>query len=165
MDFLSVAFSGPSNSGKTTAIVKIAEILNKDKKVAIIKHDPADKAVFDTKGKDSWKFAQTGCEVVVTSPTRSAYFLNQPMDLEKIINSLNPFDFLLVEGLRTLPLPRIGIFRGKILTDYLPFCDAIAIDDSIDVKDYDLPKDLHVMDLNDPYAHIEWIKKHAKKVK
>ncbi len=164
MDFLSVAFTGPSNSGKTTAIVKIAQILQKEKKVAIVKHDPADKAVFDTKGKDSWKFAQTGAEVVVTSPTRSTYFLNQPMDLEKIISSLNPFDFLLVEGLRTLPLPRIGIFRDKILTDYLPFCDAIAVD-NVDISEYDLPKDLHVMELNDTDAQIKWIKQYAKKVK
>lgn len=165
MEFLSVAFTGPSNSGKTSAIVKIAEILSKDKKVAIIKHDPADKAHFDKEGKDSWKFSQTGAEVVVASPTRTTYFLNQKMDLEKIVNSLNPFDFLIVEGLRTLPLPRIGIFRNEILKEYLPFCGAIAVDGSVDLDKYDLPKDLHVMDLNDPYSHIEWIKKNAKKVR
>ena len=54
---LVVAFSGPSNSGKTTAIVKVASILqDSDFKVCIIKHDPKDKAMFDREGKDSFKF-------------------------------------------------------------------------------------------------------------
>ena len=51
------AFSGQSNIGKTTAIVKVASILNDQGfKVCIIKHDPKDKAMFDTPGKDSFKF-------------------------------------------------------------------------------------------------------------
>ena len=48
-----MAFSGPSNSGKTTAIVKVASILqDSDFKVCIIKHDPKkDKAMFDREEK------------------------------------------------------------------------------------------------------------------
>ncbi len=42
-----MAFTGPSNSGKTTLIEKIAKKLIKDRKIAIIKHDPKDKAIFD----------------------------------------------------------------------------------------------------------------------
>lgn len=164
MKYQAVAFTGPSNSGKTTAIVKLAEILGKENKIAIVKHDPSDKASFDKEGKDSWKFSQTGAEVVVASPTRTTYFLKQSMDLEKIIDSFNPFDFLIVEGLKTLPLPRIGIFRDEIKEDYLPYCDAIAIKD-VDLDKYDLPKSLHVMDLNDTNAHIKWIKENGKKVR
>ena len=53
---LIVAFSGPSNSGKTTAIVKVASILQDQSfKVCIVKHDPKDKAMFDREGKDSFK--------------------------------------------------------------------------------------------------------------
>lgn len=52
-----VAFTGPSNSGKTTLIVKLSEILQSQKyKVCIIKNDPKDKAIFDKEGKDSYKF-------------------------------------------------------------------------------------------------------------
>jgi len=52
---LAVAFTGPSNSGKTTLILKVArKLINEHKKeVAIIKHDPGDKAKFDVEGKDS----------------------------------------------------------------------------------------------------------------
>ena len=46
---LAVAFTGPSNSGKTTLIVKVAAKLMHEhgKEVAIIKNDPKDKARFD----------------------------------------------------------------------------------------------------------------------
>ena len=69
-----VAFTGPSNSGKTTTIVKVAQILKSRYSLAIIKHDPSDKGVFDKEGKDRWKFTQTGAEVVVTSPTTTTFF-------------------------------------------------------------------------------------------
>jgi molybdopterin-guanine dinucleotide biosynthesis protein B len=60
---LAVAFTGPSNSGKTTLIVKLSEELQQQGlKVAIVKHDPSDKAIFDKEGKDSYKFSQTGSE-------------------------------------------------------------------------------------------------------
>ena len=72
---LIVAFSGPSNSGKTTAIVKVSSILNDGGfKVCIIKHDPKDKAVFDREGKDSFKFSQTGADVAVVSPNKTTLF-------------------------------------------------------------------------------------------
>ena len=56
MKRLAIAFSGPSGSGKTTLIEKISQTLSDTKKIAIIKHDPKDKASFDTKGKDSYRF-------------------------------------------------------------------------------------------------------------
>ena len=46
---------------------------------------PKDKAKFDIEGKDSYKFYQTGAEVVVTSPTRTTYFSHRKKDLDEII--------------------------------------------------------------------------------
>lgn len=80
MESLAIAFSGPSNSGKTTLIVKVAQILKQKYKLAIVKHDPSDKAVFDKEGKDSWKFSQTGAEVVVASPTRTTLLTTTKRD-------------------------------------------------------------------------------------
>ncbi len=164
MKYLALGFTGPSGSGKTSMIVKISQALSKKFKIAILKHDPANKAEFDTKNKDSWKFAQTGAEVVVSSPTKTTLFLNSGTDLTKIIDALNPFDFLLVEGLKTLPLPKIGVFRDKIKLDYLPFCKAIAIK-NIDINDYDLPSDLAIFELDDIKSICEWIQNNSKKVK
>ena len=161
---VAVAFTGPSNSGKTTLIEKVAKKLITEEKVAIIKNDPKDKAVFDTEGKDSYKFSQTGAEVVVTSPTRTTYFSQREKNLDDIIAMINDFDILLVEGLKTLPLPRIAIFRNAIDESYLDCSEAIAIDESISIDEYDIPSQIDILDLNNTDQIIQWIKTHAKSV-
>lgn len=159
-----VAFTGPSNSGKTTLIVKVATILQDamQKKVAIIKNDPKDKARFDVEGKDSYKFSQTGAEVIVTSPHRTTYFSKQHRELDDMIRLFDDFDILLVEGLKTLPLPRIAIFRDRLDPDYFDVSEALAVDQSINHSD--IPDHLPVLDLNNPEMVIEWIVNNAKEV-
>lgn len=161
---VAVAFTGPSNSGKTTLIEKVAKRLIPHERVAIIKNDPKDKAVFDTEGKDSDKFSKTGAEVVVTSPTRTTYFSQREKSLDDIIAMINDFDLLLVEGLKTLPLPRIAIFRNEIDESYLECSEAIAIDGSISLDQYEIPSQIDILDLNNTDQIIEWIKTHAKSV-
>jgi len=158
---VAVAFTGPSGSGKTTLVEKVSTELIKTQKVAIIKNDPKDKAVFDVEGKDSYKFYQTGAEVVVTSPTRTTYFSQREKSLDEIVAMINDFDILLVEGLKTLPLPRIAIFRNKIDESYFDCSEAIAIDDTIDPSAYTIPKNIDILDLNDLEQIIEWVKNHA----
>ena len=165
MSSLAIAFSGPSNSGKTTLIVKVAEALKSKYSLAIVKHDPSDKAIFDKEGKDSWKFSQTGAEVVVASPTRTTLLSQRAKSIYDIIDMLGDFDILLVEGLKTLPLPRLSVFRNKLDEKYFPMSNALAIDDSINLNDYDIPKHLDILDLNDIASIVEWILKNAKKIK
>ena len=164
MKRFAVAFTGPSGSGKTTLVEKISKDLIKQRKVAIIKHDPKDKASFDSIGKDSHTFSQTGAEVIVTSPAKTTYFSQENKDLEEIIRMFNHFDILLVEGLKTLPLPRIAIFRNAIEESYLTYSEAIAIDQSIDINKYDIPSNIDILDLNNTSKIIEWIDKNAKQV-
>ena len=161
---VAVAFTGPSGSGKTTLVEKIAKILIQSNKVAIIKNDPKDKAVFDKEGKDSDKFTKTGAEVVVTSPTRTTYFSQREKTLDDIVEMINDFDILLVEGLKTLPLPRIAIFRNKIDESYFSCSEAIAVDDSIDITHYSIPGNITILNLNNNSEIIEWINEHAKKI-
>jgi len=163
---LAVAFTGPSNSGKTTLILKVARKLIHEHKleVAIIKHDPKDKARFDVEGKDSYKFSDTGAEVIVTSPNRTTYFSQRRSELEDMIRLFGDFDILLVEGLKNLPLPRISIFRNEIDEDYFPYMNALAIDKSVDLSRYAVPNDVDILDLNTTDEVIEWILKNAKKV-
>ncbi len=163
---LAVAFTGPSNSGKTTLILKVARKLIHEYKleVAIIKHDPKDKARFDVEGKDSYKFSDTGAEVIVTSPNRTTYFSHRQSELDDMIRLFDKFDVLLVEGLKNLPLPRISVFRNHIDKDYIPYMNALATDYSINTQNYDIPEDIEQLDLNDTDAVIDWILKNAKKV-
>lgn len=161
---VAIAFTGPSNSGKTTLVEKIAKILIKDRKVAIIKNDPKDKAQFDVEGKDSYKFSQTGAEVVITSSTRTTYFSQREKNLDEIVSMIHDFDILLVEGLKTLPLPRIAIFRDKIDESYFDCSEAIAIDETIKLSDYNIPNHITLLDLNNTKEIIEWINTHAKEI-
>jgi len=160
---LVVALSGPSNSGKTTVIVKLSEALqNKGFKVCIIKHDPKDKATFDTVGKDSYKFSQTGANVAVVSPKKTTLFKKETSTIDEMITLFDDFDYLLVEGLKTLELPRISIFRNNLDETYYPYTDAIACDETID-KDK-IPTNIFTLDLNNPEEIISWIDKNAKRV-
>ena len=161
---VAVAFTGPSGSGKTTLVEQVARVLIEDQKVAIIKNDPKDKAVFDVEGKDSDKFSKTGAEVVVTSPTRTTYFSKREKTLDDIVAMINDFDILLVEGLKTLPLPRIAIFRNKIDESYFSCSEAIAIDETIDQENYDIPDNIDILDLNNITQIIEWINNNAKQI-
>jgi len=158
-----VAFTGPSNSGKTTLIEKIAKKLIKNYKIAIIKNDPSDKAKFDIEGKDSYKFFATGAEVVVTSPTRTTYFSHRKKELDEIISMIGEFDLLLVEGLKTLPLPRIGVFRGTVDDSYFDYIKAVAVDESVDKSV--IPSFIDVLDLNNVDEVIEWIFTNAEEIK
>ncbi len=161
---VAVAFTGPSGSGKTTLVEKVAKVMIERQKVAIIKNDPKDKAIFDVEGKDSDKFTKTGAEVVVTSPTRTTYFSQREKSLDEIVAMINDFDILLVEGLKTLPLPRIAIFRNKIDESYFSCSEAIAIDETINRTQYAIPEHIDILDLNDTAAIIEWIMNHAKNI-
>lgn len=160
---LAVAFSGPSNSGKTTLIVKVANILQDNgHKVCIVKHDPKDKARFDRPGKDSDKFSQTGANVAVVSPNRTTLFKQETSSIDELIAMFDTFDYLLVEGLKTLPLPRISIFRNNLDESYFKVTNAIASDDTINNEQ--IPNSIDKLDLNNPEEIISWIEKNAKRV-
>lgn len=160
---LAVAFSGPSNSGKTTAIVKVSNILqDKGFKVCIIKHDPKDKAIFDKPGKDSYKFSETGADVAVVSPNKTTLLKKETSSIDELIDLFKDFDYLLVEGLKTLPLPRISIFRNSLDDSYFKVTDAIACDETID--ETKIPSNIDKLDLNNPEELIVWIDKNAKRV-
>ncbi len=157
-----VAFTGPSNSGKTTLIQKVADKLIGTYKIAIIKNDPKDKAQFDKEGKDSFKFFNTGAEVVVTSPTRTTYFSHRRKTVEEIVDMINDFDILLVEGLKYLALPRIGVFRGEIDESYFEYVKAVAVDESVDKNR--IPANIEILDLNNTDEIISWILKNAQEI-
>lgn len=164
---LIVAFSGPSNSGKTTLIVKIARLLKQKyhKKVIILKHDPKNKAQFDVEGKDSYRFFECGADVVITSPSRTTYFSQDAKDLDTIIDMVGIFDILLIEGHKDFKIPRIGVFYKSIAENYLKFVDAVAVDRKVD--NFELltkQKDVTILLLDDLDGILSWIFKNAKEI-
>lgn len=157
-----VAVTGPSNSGKTTLIEKIAKSLIGRYKVCIVKNDPSDKARFDVEGKDSHKFFSTGANVAVVSPTRTTLFLHNSSTIDELVELFGDFDYLIVEGLKNLPIPRLAVFRGSLVDDYFPYIEAVATDESVDLTT--LPKTLDRLDLNNTDEIVAWIDKNAKEV-
>ncbi len=156
------AFTGQSNSGKTTLIVKLSSYLQeKGYKVCIVKHDPADKAVFDKEGKDSYKFSSTGADVIVVSPTRTTLFKQQTSSIDQIVELFGEFDYLLVEGLKSIPLPRIAVQRESLNENYFEMSDAIATDDTIQANE--IPKECEHLDLNNLEMIHQWIDGNGKR--
>ncbi len=161
---LAIAFTGPSNSGKTTLIEKISKKLSTKYKIAIIKHDPKDKAIFDREGKDSDRFFKSGADVAVVSNKRTTIFKHQSSNLKELVKYFDNFDLLLVEGLKTWNLPRIGVFRGNIDKSYLPYLQAVAIDSTI-AKEQLNGLNVTILDLNNIDEIIEYIWQNAIKIK
>jgi molybdopterin-guanine dinucleotide biosynthesis protein B len=161
---LVMAFTGPSNSGKTTTIINLSNTLQDNGfKVCIVKHDPQDKAIFDTEGKDSHRFTQTNADVAVVSPNKTTIFKQSSSSISKVIDIFDEFDYLFIEGLKDLEdYPRIAIQREVLRSEYFPYIQAIACDETIDKNQ--IPSSISILDLNNISDLISWINKNARRV-
>lgn len=100
-----VIITGAHNSGKTTFIEKVVNLLSsRGYNVAYIKHDPKGKAITDREGKDSWRVYTAGAkQVLVASPEKLSLFINQKdYNLQKLVEilKLNNPDIIIVEGFK-----------------------------------------------------------------
>ena len=119
-----IGFYGESNTGKTTIITKlikkltqenfnIASIKNTDKKISI-----------DQEGKDTWKHAKAGAEIVVfKTPIETDYIVKKQQNLREIIDKIKQFgnyDIVIIEGVNdeTTPKIRIGNIKKRKNTVY-----------------------------------------------
>ena len=156
------ALTGNSNSGKTTLIEKLSLHLRaQNKRVAIIKHDPKDKAVLDTEGKDSARFFESGADIAILGATQTTLRFHKALSMESLVAQFAGYDYLFVEGLKELPLPRICVARDSFDERFLPYIQAIATDSSITrsaLESYALP----LLDLNNTLEILEWIDTNIK---
>ena len=106
-----VAFGGVSGSGKTTLIEKLVLLARPCYEILVIKHDPKNKAEFDTRGKDSYRFFHAGADVVLSSEVKSAIFLHERQEVLELCARFSFKDFIFIEGYKDLPLPRICVAR------------------------------------------------------
>jgi molybdopterin-guanine dinucleotide biosynthesis protein B len=108
-----VHFIGKSGIGKTTLIeAVIAELKNKGYRVAVIKHAHHGFDM-DRAGKDSWRFAQAGSDMVaVSSPGRLAMIesIDGELDFDQVMIRLgDKFDIALVEGFKQTSKVKIEV--------------------------------------------------------
>jgi molybdopterin-guanine dinucleotide biosynthesis protein B len=160
---ISAAFTGPSGSGKTTLILKvIALIKERGQRPVIVKTNRKDKASFDMEGKDSHTYFTAGADVIVPSPSKTVtIFHSSGIDLDSITAAAGDFDYLLIEGMRDIPLPKIALFRGSVDPEYIQYADAAAVDADVDRSA--LPRELTVLDINSPSDIFEWINRFGKR--
>jgi molybdopterin-guanine dinucleotide biosynthesis protein B len=112
-------FAGFSGSGKTTLIEQlIPEFRSRGMVVSLIKHAHHTFDI-DQPGKDSYRHRAAGCqEVLVTSGVRWALMHElrgapEP-GLGESLRRLSPCDLVLVEGFKTLPIPKLEVFRPSV---------------------------------------------------
>lgn len=119
-----LGIAGWSGSGKTTLIIRlIPELARNGARIATLKHAHHSFDV-DQPGKDSFMHRQAGaCEVIVSSPRRWAQ-MHELRDapeasLPELLARVSPCDLILVEGFKTLPHPKLEVFRAALGKDPL----------------------------------------------
>ena len=155
-----VSFSGISNSGKTTLITGLCKILVPQFKVGVIKHDPKNKVVFDTKGKDSYKFFESGADVAVISPSQTTIRLQKGLQNDIVMDLLNrcePLDYIFIEGFKTMPYRRICVVRDDFVNSDVENANAIAMIDSANIAQNSAFKGKAILDLDNHREVLEWI--------
>jgi molybdopterin-guanine dinucleotide biosynthesis protein B len=135
-----ISVVGKSDTGKTTLLEKlVAELKRRGYRVATVKHDTHGFDI-DRPGKDSWRHARAGSDVVIISgPNRLALIekREQEITLNEIADRVTNVDIILTEGYKRGDRPKIEVSRrekgGELLCTEGELV-AIAADQSFDMK-------------------------------
>ena len=130
-------FAGFSGAGKTTLVEQlIACLRGRGLRVSVIKH-AHHRFDIDHPGKDSWRHRQAGAnEVLLASDMRLALLreYDQPHepDVHALLAQLDArADWVLIEGFKDAPLPKIEVWRAahgaRPLYPDDPFVVALAV--------------------------------------
>ncbi|MEN6079904.1 molybdopterin-guanine dinucleotide biosynthesis protein B [Chromobacterium piscinae] len=140
---------GYSGSGKTTLLEALLPLLTRrGLRVSVIKHSHHD-VLLDSPGKDSFRHRQAGaCEVMIVSPHRVGVFAEtaRELTLDEQLARLSPCDLVLLEGQKSLAVPKLEVYRPALgkPARYLDDRDVIAV-----ASDAPLAAAIPVLDLND----------------
>ena len=111
--------TGYSGSGKTTLLEKlIPELIARHIRVSVIKHSHHNMQV-DKEGKDSWRMKEVGSsQVILANDERWAIMTEtpKPVSLDYLAQQFDHTltDFVLVEGFKQEPIPKILLHRQEM---------------------------------------------------
>lgn len=102
-----IAVVGSKSSGKTTTIeVLTKELTKRGYKVAAVKHIPEPNFTMDREGKDTWRFAQSGAETIVSVASNEIVTIEKVdvkiFSLKQILQRCKSHDIVFLEGFRKL---------------------------------------------------------------
>lgn len=128
-----VSVVGKSDSGKTTFLEKVVQVLTaRGYRVGTVKHD-AHSFEIDHEGKDSWRHKRAGAVVtVISSPTKIAVVADADHDntLDELRDKfMAGVDIVLTEGYKREKHPKVEVFRSELRRSLLchPEDNLIAI--------------------------------------
>ncbi len=138
-----VSIVGKSGAGKTALMERlIAEFGKRGYRIAAVKHSHG--MEIDRPGKDSWRFAQAGSEVVaVSSPEKLAFIRSMDHDasIEEILHLIGSgFDLVLVEGFKRGSAPKIEVLNRELGDDLLCSVKGLSAVVSNESLDIDVPQ-------------------------
>jgi molybdopterin-guanine dinucleotide biosynthesis protein B len=151
-----VSFIGRSGVGKTTYLEKlITELKRRSYRVGVIKHD-IHGFEMDKPGKDTWRHAQAGADVVCISSADKFALIKKTqhdMQLDEIIPRMDDIDIILVEGYKNHSARRVEIFRQGSGREPLGRpSDVFAV-----ISDTPLYPNLPHFSLDDPFLFADYL--------
>ncbi|MCR4431857.1 MAG: molybdopterin-guanine dinucleotide biosynthesis protein B [Tepidanaerobacteraceae bacterium] len=111
-----ISFVAKSGTGKTTLLEKvIKELKGRGLKIAVIKH--AQDFEIDQPGKDSWRHAKAGADIVAISSSNKFALIEKrryELALHEIICRISGVDLILTEGYKKENNPKIEVLRSEV---------------------------------------------------
>ncbi|SMB99093.1 molybdopterin guanine dinucleotide biosynthesis accessory protein MobB [Thermanaeromonas toyohensis ToBE] len=109
-----ISVVGKSDVGKTTLLVKlIPELKSRGYRIATIKHDTHGFDI-DRPGKDTWKHAEAGADIVaISSPSKVAFIekVERELTLDEVASRIKGVDLIITEGYKRGNKPKIEVHR------------------------------------------------------
>ena len=154
-----ISFVGRSNCGKTTFLEKlIREMKRRGFRVGVIKHDVHGFEI-DKPGKDTWRHAQAGADVVcISSPWKMAMIkkVETELPLASVVEMIEDVDIIFTEGYKREARQKIEVFRRAACES--PLCakeELLAL-----VTDAALYDDVPQFGLDDPGPLADFLETH-----
>ncbi len=114
-----IGLAGWSGSGKTTLLKKLIPVLiARGRSVSTVKHAHHDFDI-DKPGKDSHEHRLAGAREVLVSSARRWALMHElrnetEQTLGELVAHLAPVDFVIIEGFKTEPHPKIEVHRSEV---------------------------------------------------
>ncbi len=117
-----IAVVGGKRSGKTTTVeALVRELAKKGYRIAAVKHIPEQDFTMDTKGKDTWRYAQAGAQTVIgisADEVATIEKADKTFSLEEILERIQGHDIVFLEGFkmlvsRVVSIPKIVVVKSR----------------------------------------------------
>ena len=128
-----IAIVGPSESGKTTLVERLADRLSERGTVGTVKHLTCEPDL-DVRGTDTTRHREAGAALTVGIGDAGWFATGEPMSLDGALDRLAvSCDYAVVEGYSGVDLPQIALGGdgGEDVRLSAPEADAVDIEDAV----------------------------------